>query len=130
MKWFLVKETVEQLVYYSFDEEDVGSGNGSVPAAAILDAIDAGKFAGKVVGEVRRPHHSEVVEAVPGHTAPTAPSDSTCPCCGASDIMGDPGTFGDNGAMQEMFCNSCEASWDNIYTLEGNENISPAGAGE
>ncbi len=44
---------------------------------------------------------------------------TTCPKCDSIHITGEGVEIGRSAAGQELFCNECAASWNNVYALEG-----------
>lgn len=44
-----------------------------------------------------------------------------CPFCGDHDIEGGPVDVESNFAWQDIKCNACEKTWQDIYTLTGFE---------
>ncbi|UJJ60606.1 hypothetical protein [Rhodanobacter denitrificans] len=46
-----------------------------------------------------------------------------CPCCGSTDITGDGVEVESGRATQEVYCNECDASWVDTYTLTGYVNL-------
>jgi CRISPR/Cas system-associated protein Cas10 (large subunit of type III CRISPR-Cas system) len=46
-----------------------------------------------------------------------------CPVCGSTSIEGDFLEQNNNYVEQRAYCNSCEASWDDVYKLVKIENV-------
>jgi len=44
---------------------------------------------------------------------------ATCPFCGSDNISGEEISIEGNEAWQEVSCNDCESSWQDIYELVG-----------
>jgi hypothetical protein len=47
-----------------------------------------------------------------------------CPFCGSHEIEASSFEVEENGtASQRVYCNGCDRSWDDLYTLTGAEEI-------
>jgi formate dehydrogenase maturation protein FdhE len=52
-----------------------------------------------------------------------AVSGCRCPACGNPDITGDAIEIDGNIAWQPVYCNNCEAEWNDVYTLAGYNDL-------
>ena len=46
-----------------------------------------------------------------------------CPCCTSTDIEGGEVNIDAGTATQEVGCNSCGASWQDVYNLASYDNV-------
>lgn len=46
-----------------------------------------------------------------------------CPVCGSDEIQGGPVDVDGNQATQEVSCDACNSTWDDVYTLTGYRNL-------
>ena len=48
---------------------------------------------------------------------------TSCPNCEDDDIEGDAIDIDDGFATQGMWCNNCEATWTDVYKLQGYRDL-------
>ena len=52
-----------------------------------------------------------------------------CPCCGSENVTGGRFECDAGSAWQPVDCEECGASWQDVYVLNGYENLSPGSTG-
>lgn len=97
---------------------DIGkwvSSDDSPPARAIANALGINKVEADAATLVMA-----VEEGTPMSDAEyKAHGGNQCPCCKSNDIEGREINVDSGTASQEVVCNACGASWNDIYRLEG-----------